>query len=111
MPIWIRSHRVSRATWPASATVWQSCPSRTWDHGSIPARPEWSHSTYSPPFARAPWSTSTSRPTACRPLLTQMLGAAIVQDLQTTVAALQGRPTPTLVVIDEFSAIAGHARR
>ena len=41
-----------------------------------------------------------------RPLLTQMLGAAIVQDLQTTVAALQGRPMPTLVVIDEFSAIA-----
>jgi hypothetical protein len=41
-----------------------------------------------------------------RPLLTQMLGAAIVQDLQTTVAALQGRPIPTLVVIDEFSAIA-----
>jgi hypothetical protein len=41
-----------------------------------------------------------------RPLLTQMLGAAIVQDLQTTVAALQGRPLPTLVVIDEFSAIA-----
>jgi type IV secretory pathway TraG/TraD family ATPase VirD4 len=28
-----------------------------------------------------------------------------VQDLQTTVAALQGRPVPTLVVIDEFSAI------
>jgi conjugal transfer pilus assembly protein TraD len=41
-----------------------------------------------------------------RPLLTQMLGAAIVQDLQTTVAALQGQPLPTLVVIDEFSAIA-----
>ena len=41
-----------------------------------------------------------------RPLLAQMLGAAIVQDLQTTVAALQGRPMPTLVVIDEFSAIA-----
>jgi type IV secretory pathway TraG/TraD family ATPase VirD4 len=41
-----------------------------------------------------------------RPLLTQMLGAAIVQDLQTTVAALQGRPLPTLVVIDEFSAVA-----
>jgi hypothetical protein len=41
-----------------------------------------------------------------RPLLTQMLGAAIVQDLQTVVAALQGRPEPTLVVIDEFSAIA-----
>ncbi len=41
-----------------------------------------------------------------RPLLTQMLGAAIVQDLQTTVASLQGRPTPTVVVIDEFSAIA-----
>lgn len=41
-----------------------------------------------------------------RPLLTQMLGAAIVQDLQSTVAALQGRPIPTLVVIDEFSAVA-----
>jgi TraM recognition site of TraD and TraG len=41
-----------------------------------------------------------------RPLLTQMLGAAIVQDLQTTVAALQGRSVPSLVAIDEFSAIA-----
>jgi TraM recognition site of TraD and TraG len=40
-----------------------------------------------------------------RPLLAQMLGAAIVQDLQAMVAALQGRPVPTLVVIDEFSAI------
>ena len=40
-----------------------------------------------------------------RPLLAQMLGAAIVQDLQTMVAALQGRPVGTLVVIDEFSAI------
>jgi type IV secretory pathway TraG/TraD family ATPase VirD4 len=41
-----------------------------------------------------------------RPLLAQMLGAAIVQDLQTTVASLQGHPIPTLVVIDEFSAVA-----
>ncbi len=41
-----------------------------------------------------------------RPLLSEMLGAAIVQDLQTTVAALQGRPLATLVAIDEFSAIA-----
>jgi len=41
-----------------------------------------------------------------RPLLSEMLGAAIVQDLQTTVAALQRSPQPTLVVIDEFSAIA-----
>lgn len=41
-----------------------------------------------------------------RPLLTQMLGAAIVQDLQTTVVTLQSRPMPSLVVIDEFSAIA-----
>jgi hypothetical protein len=40
-----------------------------------------------------------------RPLLGQMLGAAIVQDLQAMVAALQGRPLGTLVVIDEFSAI------
>ncbi|TMK99525.1 MAG: DUF853 family protein [Actinobacteria bacterium] len=41
-----------------------------------------------------------------RPLLAQMLGAAVVQDLQTTVAALQGRPVPTVAVIDEFSALA-----
>ncbi len=41
-----------------------------------------------------------------RPLVSQMLGAAIVQDLQTTVAALQHAPIPTLVVIDEFSAVA-----
>ncbi|HEV2980236.1 MAG TPA: DUF87 domain-containing protein [Solirubrobacteraceae bacterium] len=40
-----------------------------------------------------------------RPLLTQMLGAAIVADLQSTVAALQGRRVPTLALIDEFSAI------
>ncbi|HSZ13461.1 MAG TPA: type IV secretion system DNA-binding domain-containing protein [Solirubrobacteraceae bacterium] len=41
-----------------------------------------------------------------RPLLSQMLGAAIVQDLQTVVASLQSAPIPTLVVIDEFSAVA-----
>ncbi len=40
-----------------------------------------------------------------RPLLAAMLGAAIVQDLQSTVAALQGSPVPTLAVIDEFSAL------
>jgi hypothetical protein len=40
-----------------------------------------------------------------RPLLAEMLGAAIVQDLQTMVAELQGRQVPTLVMIDEFSAI------
>ncbi len=41
-----------------------------------------------------------------RPLLSQMIGAAIVQDLQTAVAILQERPSPTLVAIDEFAAIA-----
>jgi hypothetical protein len=41
-----------------------------------------------------------------RPLLAQMLGAAIVGDLQATVADLQGRRAPTFVMIDEFSAIA-----
>jgi type IV secretory pathway TraG/TraD family ATPase VirD4 len=41
-----------------------------------------------------------------RPLLAQMLGSAIVQDLQTVVSALQERPVPCVVVIDEFSAIA-----
>ena len=40
-----------------------------------------------------------------RPLVAQMLGAAIVQDLQSTVAALQRSPAPALVVIDEFSAL------
>jgi hypothetical protein len=41
-----------------------------------------------------------------RPLLAQMLAAAIVQDLQAVVAQQQGQPVPTLVVIDEFSAVA-----
>jgi conjugal transfer pilus assembly protein TraD len=41
-----------------------------------------------------------------RPLLSQMLAAAIVQDLQTVVAASQARPVRTLVLIDEFSAVA-----
>jgi Type IV secretion-system coupling protein DNA-binding domain len=41
-----------------------------------------------------------------RPLLTEMLGAAIVGDLQTVVAACQRKPIPTLAVIDEFSAVA-----
>jgi Type IV secretion-system coupling protein DNA-binding domain len=40
------------------------------------------------------------------PLLARMLGVAIVQDLQTTTAALQASPIPTVVVIDEFAAIA-----
>ncbi|HXC24030.1 MAG TPA: type IV secretion system DNA-binding domain-containing protein [Solirubrobacteraceae bacterium] len=40
------------------------------------------------------------------PLLARMLGVAIVQDLQTTMAALQAAPIPTVVVIDEFAAIA-----
>jgi len=40
-----------------------------------------------------------------RPLLSQMLGAAIVQDLQSAVATLQGDPVPSVAVIDEFSAL------
>ncbi len=40
-----------------------------------------------------------------RPLLAQMLGAAIVQDLQSAVAELQSAPVPTLVAIDEFAAV------
>jgi type IV secretory pathway TraG/TraD family ATPase VirD4 len=35
-----------------------------------------------------------------------MLAAAIVQDLQAVVAEQQSQPVPTLVVIDEFSAVA-----
>jgi hypothetical protein len=41
-----------------------------------------------------------------RPLLAQMLGGAIVQDLQSAISALQSDPLPALVLIDEFSAIA-----
>jgi len=40
-----------------------------------------------------------------RPLLAQMLGAAIIQDLQSAVAELQASPVSTLVVIDEFAAV------
>src|SRR6185312_12294427 len=40
-----------------------------------------------------------------RPLLAQMLGAAIVQDLQSAVAEMQSSPVPTLVAIDEFAAV------
>jgi hypothetical protein len=39
-------------------------------------------------------------------LLSQMLAAAIISDLITLVATLQGRPSPTVVVIDEFAAVA-----
>jgi len=41
-----------------------------------------------------------------RPLLMQMLGGAIIQDLQTAAASLQSSPVPTLALIDEFSAVA-----
>ena len=44
-----------------------------------------------------------------RPLAAQMLGGAIVQDLQAVVASLQARPVPTVAVIDEFSSL-GAAR-
>lgn len=40
------------------------------------------------------------------PLLARMLGAAIVQDLQTACAAMQSDPTPSLAIVDEFSALA-----
>lgn len=41
-----------------------------------------------------------------RPLLTAMLAASLVSDLVALVARLQGDPTPTVVMIDEFSAVA-----
>jgi hypothetical protein len=41
-----------------------------------------------------------------RPLMSEMLGAAIVQDLLTVVGALQERPLPLVVALDEFSALA-----
>jgi hypothetical protein len=40
------------------------------------------------------------------PLLAGMLGAAVVSDLLTVAASCQEEPEPTLVAIDEFSAIA-----
>jgi type IV secretory pathway TraG/TraD family ATPase VirD4 len=43
------------------------------------------------------------------PLLGQMLAAAIVQDLLTVAAACQGEPAPSIVAIDEFSAIGAGA--
>ena len=41
-----------------------------------------------------------------RPLVAGMLAAAIVSDLVTLVARRQADPTPTVVMIDEFSAVA-----
>src|SRR3954469_7426415 len=41
-----------------------------------------------------------------RPLLAGMLAAAIVQDLLTIAAELQHQPVPTVVLVDEFSAVA-----
>jgi energy-coupling factor transporter ATP-binding protein EcfA2 len=41
-----------------------------------------------------------------RPLLSEMIGAAIVQDLLTVVASLQERPLPLVLAFDEFSAVA-----
>ncbi len=41
-----------------------------------------------------------------RPLLAGMLAAAIVSDLITLVGQLQAKPVPTVVMIDEFSAVA-----
>jgi conjugal transfer pilus assembly protein TraD len=43
------------------------------------------------------------------PLLSQMLAAAIVGDLLTIAASCQAQPAPTLIAIDEFSAIAPQA--
>lgn len=40
-----------------------------------------------------------------RPLVTEMLGAAIVQDLLSAAAGLQDAPVPSLVALDEFSAL------
>ena len=41
-----------------------------------------------------------------RPLLAQMVAAALVSDLVTLAAHLQTSPIPTIVLIDEFSAVA-----
>jgi conjugal transfer pilus assembly protein TraD len=41
-----------------------------------------------------------------RPLLASMLAAAIGQDLLTIAAELQHQPIPTMVLVDEFSAVA-----
>jgi hypothetical protein len=41
-----------------------------------------------------------------RPLLAGMLAAAIVSNLITLVALMQAKPVPTVVMIDEFSAVA-----
>lgn len=47
-----------------------------------------------------------------RPLLAQMLAAALISDLVTLAAHMQAQPTPTVLLIDEFSALAaGHVAR
>ncbi|HEX3691948.1 MAG TPA: type IV secretion system DNA-binding domain-containing protein [Solirubrobacteraceae bacterium] len=47
-----------------------------------------------------------------RPLLAQMVAAALVSDLVTLAAHMQQQPIPTVVLIDEFSALAaGHVGR
>ena len=97
--------RPSRAVWPVCAIAWRSWPSPTSAPGWTRRRRASSDSICSRPRKRGRSCTSTCESDR-RPLLAQMLGAAIVRDLQATVAALQGRPVPTLVVIDEFSAIA-----
>ena len=55
-------------------------------------------------FARARSSTSALEADRL-PLLARMLAAAIVSDLVTVAAVCQAAPVPTLVAIDEFSAI------
>ena len=104
MPTWTPSPQGSAATCRECATGSRSSPSPTSARGWTrprPARPRFELLQAVRAGATVYFDLESDR----RPLLAQMLGAAIVQDLLTTVAALQGRPLPTLIVIDEFSAV------
>jgi hypothetical protein len=93
------------AGWPAHATGSRSSPSQTSPTTSTARSPRAIASICSPP-SNAATSSCSGLDSDRRPLLAGMLAAAIVQDLLTIAAELQHQPVPTLVLVDEFSAIA-----
>ena len=98
------STRVSAPASPEPGTGWRSSPSRSSGPGSSPTTTVPSLDLLEAVGDRA---VVYFRLDADRlPLLARMLAAAIVGDLLTVAAGCQDDPTPTLVVIDEFSAIA-----
>ena len=99
-----RSDARQRAASAARATGSRSSPSRSSAAGSSPDAGAPALDLLAAVRARA---VVYFRLEADRlPLLARMLAAAIVSDLVTVAASCQADPVPTLVAIDEFSAIA-----